>query len=404
MHTFENEYPIPICMKDGTKLILGIATGIFLMLISVVLLIWLDISLWVFLAMNAAGTALIFLPIASIDGDWVSLEEDGIRIDAPFVDLRIPFGSIIGADMVTGFKPGLRLYGLDLLKRGSGDFTNSTLGSYIFAGTVAVDRMIIVRFADKKTKTVAFNLPTVEATEDMFSRIVDATGSRPLDIPSSESEAGRRSHRSWKRKVAALVAVSIIVVVGLIAVTMTVGHAGAYLRDDALVIDATGMKKTVGFDEIVGVELRYDMGYGSRIGGTANSKILTGTFRNDEFGTYHLAVNRSVDACIVVFTEGKTKVFNLESDTETEEFFHELESRLPPRTAGFIASPYQCTARCRRRRMPAPRRSGSVRGSWGSAPWMDGTSIRSNLPNTVRRASSPGRGAWSSWGYRCTFR
>ena len=289
MHTFENGHPIPVCMKDGTKLILGIVAGIALMLIGVALLIWFDMSLWMFLAMNAVGTALIILPIASIDGDWVSLEEDGIRIDAPFVDLRIPFRSII-------------------------------------------------------------------------------------------------------------------VVVGLVAVTMTTGHAGAYLRDDALVIDATGMKKTVGFDEIAGVELRYDMDYGKRVGGTANSKILTGSFRNDEFGMYHLAVNRGVDACIVVFTEGKTKVFNLESDTETGEFFHELESRLPPRTAGFIASPYQCTARCRRRRMSAPQRSGSVRGSWGSAPWRDGTSIRSNPWSTVRRASSPGRGAWSSWGFRCTFR
>lgn len=176
MRTFENGHPIPVCMKDGTKLILGIVAGIALMLIGVALLIWFDISLWAFLAMNAVGTALIILPIASIDGDWVSLEEDGIRIDAPFVDLRIPFRSIIGADMVTDFKPGLRLYGLGLLKRGSGDFTNSTLGTYVFAGTTAVDRMIIVRFAEGKTKTVAFNLRTVEATEDMFSRIVDAAG------------------------------------------------------------------------------------------------------------------------------------------------------------------------------------------------------------------------------------
>ena len=70
MHTFENGHPIPVCMKDGTKLILGIVAGIALMLIGVALLIWFDMSLWMFLAMNAVGTALIILPIASIDGDW----------------------------------------------------------------------------------------------------------------------------------------------------------------------------------------------------------------------------------------------------------------------------------------------------------------------------------------------
>lgn len=87
------------------------------------------------------------------------------------------------------------------------------------------------------------------------------------------------------------------------------------------------MHKTILYEDINDVELRYDVSYGTRTGGIADSRILTGNFRNDEFGNYHLAVNRDVDACIVVFTEGKTKVFNLHSNEETESFFLILQFR-----------------------------------------------------------------------------
>ena len=316
-------------MVDDSKMIIRVCLSIAVTVLAIVLLVCLEIPLWLFVILISASVIAVFLPIGSTKGDWASIDDWGIRIKAPFVDLSIPFSSITGAEMVTGFRPGLRMFGYGLMKRGSGNFTNDMLGSYMFAGTTAVDRMIIIRSADRKIGTVAFNLPSVAATEALFSAIRESTGVGSIGLSATETESNRRSHRSMKRIVIVISAISVIAVAIILALTMTAGHADAYLEDDALVIDATMMHKTVGYDEIVDIELRYDMGYGTRTGGLANSKILSGNFRNDEFGNYHLAVNRDVDACIVVFTEGKTKVFNLHSNEETESFFLDLQSKIP---------------------------------------------------------------------------
>ncbi|MGN0099101.1 MAG: hypothetical protein ACI38Y_07235, partial [Candidatus Methanomethylophilaceae archaeon] len=80
----------------------------------------------------------------------------------------------------------------------------------------------------------------------------------------------------------------------------------------------------VDYGEIAYVELRTDMDYGDRVGGLGNGKVLTGNFRNDEFGKYRLAIWRAVDECIVVHTTGKTVVFNLENGDTTRAFYEDL--------------------------------------------------------------------------------
>lgn len=314
-------------MNDGGRLFVGVGSSIVLSLLAVVLLLCLEIPIWMFLAMIAVSVIIAFVPLASTKGDWVSIGDDGVVIKAPFVDLSIPFSSIQSADMVTGFKPGIRIFGYGLLKRGSGSFTNEMLGNYTFAGTTAVNRMIVIRSSNKKIGIVALNLPSENATQELFDKIAEAVGTSPAEMPPMDVEGNRESYRSMKRAVVALSAIIIVAVAAILIFTMTTGHVDAYLEEDSLVIDATGMHKTVPYESIISVELRYDVDYGTRTGGIANSKILTGNFRNDEFGNYHLAVNRGVEACIVVFTEGKSKVFNLHSNEETESFFLNLQSK-----------------------------------------------------------------------------
>lgn len=277
--------------------------------------------------MIAVSVIIIFIPLASTKGDWVSIGDDGVVIKAPFVDLSIPFSSIQSTDMVTGFEPGIRIFGYSLLKRGSGSFTNEMLGNYTFAGTTAVNRMIVIRSSNKRIGIVAFNLPSENATQEFFDKIAEAVGTSPAEMPPLDVEGNRESYRSMKRAVVALSAIIIVAVAAILIFTMTTGHVDAYLEEDSLVIDATGMHKTVPYESIISVELMYDVDYGTRTGGIANSKILTGNFRNNEFGNYHLAVNRGVETCIIVFTEGKSKVFNLHSNEETESFFLNLQSK-----------------------------------------------------------------------------
>ncbi len=318
-------------MNDTSKIVLGLAVSMALMAVDTVLLLCTPLSLVGFIAILIVALAVIPVSILTIKGEWVELMDDRISIKAPMAKLEIPFSSITELEIVSGFKPGLRVYGYGGLKRGSGDFTNEMLGNYTFAGTTAVDKMIVVRYVAKnsKARTVAFNLPDLAATEEMYAGIREATscGSIRRSSP-AEAKRARKNYRSTVRIVAGFTVIVLAAVAVLIAVAMTTGHVDVTLNDDSVTVDATMMHRTVDFDDIVALELRDGMDYGSRVGGLGNSNYLTGSFKNSEFGIYDLAVHAKVDRCIVLYMEGKNMVFNLDSDEKTAAFFDDLRNAI----------------------------------------------------------------------------
>lgn len=185
--------------------------------------------------MITVSVVVVFAPLASNNNNWVSMDGNGIIIKAPFVDLSIPYSSIQNADMVTGFKPGIRIIGYGFLRRGSGSFTNEMLGTYTFTGTTTVDRMIVIRSSNKKVDIVAFNLPSAEAIEELFHKIAKSIGSDSTGMPYLNTEKNKKSYRSTKRIIVALSAVAVIAVAAILIITMTMGHVDAYLDDDSLI-------------------------------------------------------------------------------------------------------------------------------------------------------------------------
>lgn len=318
-------------MNDTSKIVLGLVASMAIVAVDTVLLLCTPLSFLWYIVILIAAMAVIPLSILTIRGEWVELKDDRISINAPMAKLEIPFSSITELEIVSGFKPGLRVYGYYGLKRGSGDFTNEMLGSYTFAGTKAVDKTIVVRYVAKnsKARTAAFNLPDLAATEEMYAGIREATSCGSIRRPSpAEAERARRNYRSTVRIVVAFTAIALAIAAILVAVAMTTGHVDVTLNDDSVTDDATMMHRTVDFDDIVALELRDDMSYGSRVGGLGNSKYLSGNFKNSEFGRYNLAVHAGVDKCIVLYTEGRNMVFNLDSDEKTVAFFDELQNAI----------------------------------------------------------------------------
>lgn len=93
-------------------------------------------------------------------------------------------------------------------------------------------------------------------------------------------------------------------------------------------IEAPFVDESVPYQDINGLELRNDVDYGSRSSGYAGDHLLSGNFRNDEFGNYKLAVHKATDECIVVHQGGGILVFNLDSSDKTEQFYDDLSSRI----------------------------------------------------------------------------
>lgn len=333
-------------MNDTSKIALGLAVSLALIAVGTVLLMCTSLPFIGYIAILIVALAAIPLSLLTIRGEWVELEDDRISIKAPMAKLEIPFSSIRELEIVSGFEPGLRVYGYGGIKRGSGDFTNEMLGSYTFAGTTAVEKMIVVRFVAKngRMKAAAFNLPDLGATEEMYAGIREATscGSVRRSSP-AEAERARENYRSTVRIVAGFTVIVLAIAAILIAVAMTAGHVDVALNDDSVTVDATMMHRTVDFDDIVALELRDGMDYGSRVGGLGNSNYLTGNFKNSEFGKYDLAVHAKVDKCIVLYTEGRNMVFNLDSDGKTAAFFEELRNAISDHGASRTAMAWMPT-------------------------------------------------------------
>ena len=107
------------------------------------------------------------------------------------------------------------------------------------------------------------------------------------------------------------------------------GKMAVSMDDKGLHIDAPLANKRLCYKDIVSAELRWSMDVGYRTGGYASTKMLSGSFRNKEFGNYTLACHAKTKAYVVVKpTEGKILVFNLDSVDKTTDFYNRLTRKL----------------------------------------------------------------------------
>ena len=83
------------------------------------------------------------------------------------------------------------------------------------------------------------------------------------------------------------------------------------------------------YDEIEQHELDPDFEKGSRKWGYGTPDIMSGKFRNSQFGDYELASYAKVGPCIVISVGGDIYAFNQSSDAATQACYDELLSRLP---------------------------------------------------------------------------
>ncbi len=140
--------------------------------------------------------------------------------------------------------------------------------------------------------------------------------------------------RSAPRKMRVYTIIAIPVITGALVVACAIGSlvvlgsgsVSANLDDKGLGVSAPFVDEEISYQDIDSVELRNDVDYGSRRAGYAGKNLLSGNFRNDEFGNYKLAVHRSTDECIVVHHDGGILVFNLESSDDTKRFYDDLSS------------------------------------------------------------------------------
>ena len=126
--------------------------------------------------------------------------------------------------------------------------------------------------------------------------------------------------RYWK--ISAAVTGAILV---FVAVMLFSGKVETTFGDDSFTVRGSYYgSQTVSYADIDSVELRQDDVPGSRVFGLGSYRLLLGTFRNEEFGTYTRYTYYKPESCIVVRMGEKVLVLSGKDKAETQEIYNQL--------------------------------------------------------------------------------
>lgn len=140
-----------------------------------------------------------------------------------------------------------------------------------------------------------------------------ARGKKPDPLPTLSSHY-------WK--ISAAVTVAILV---FVAVMLFSGRVETTLGDDSFTVRGSYYgSQTVSYADIDSLELRQDDVPGSRVFGVGSYRLLLGTFRNEEFGTYTRYTYYKPEACVVVRMGEKVLVLSGKDKAETQEIYDQL--------------------------------------------------------------------------------
>ena len=312
-------------MSDGARFALGAIAYLLVQVILIVLLVREQVRLVLFLILEAASTVILLIPMLKTEGSKAEVKDGRLKVRAFMVNLDIPLSSITAVECRDSFKPGMKIIGYAGIKKGSGDFKNAEFPSYTFAGDARIAKFVLIRYG--KDKVAVFNSVDEAYTTSLYVAIKTGT-----NVSSKVSHGtDETAYSKFKRNLAIGVGIVVVLLVAMVAVLLNTGHVDAHLDDDALVIDATMMRKTIAYTDIESVELRDEFDAGTRVGGFGGLKVATGNFRNDEFGTYKLAIHSGMRPVIVVHcTDSSVVVFDAGSPDGTRAMFEDLQSRIGP--------------------------------------------------------------------------
>lgn len=114
-----------------------------------------------------------------------------------------------------------------------------------------------------------------------------------------------------------------------VGVLLFSGDISVQYGDSSFTIKATYWSDLeVDYNAIENIEFRQTNDAGQRTNGFGSSRLLMGTFRNDEFGTYTRYSYTKCPSAVVMTVSGKTLVLSGADDDSTQAIYHELLSRI----------------------------------------------------------------------------
>lgn len=304
-----------------------------------VLLVSGTIAVPAFVSMVCFSVALLLIPLFFIGKGSITQSYAGITIKGPCLDVFIEYSKIQAVEKRESFQTGIRVFGYGGLKLRSGDFSNKEFGKYKFYGRMDVPLFIVVRCDDK---IVVFNDKDVQSTSMLYDLLVSRSHS--FGTVTMTQEERQKNAFDYSRIAKMVVVFSVILAIGIVVFVMFIisaGHVNVSLDDTGINIDASMADQHINYSDIATVEYRDGFDKGSRIGGYSSLDIDSGTYRNNEFGKYKLAIHSKVPAYIVIgLKDGSHSVFNMDGVDATKTMCQDIKDRVGLSTSAvFTGSP-----------------------------------------------------------------
>lgn len=128
-----------------------------------------------------------------------------------------------------------------------------------------------------------------------------------------------------EKTMSVITAIFIPVLIIGITVMMFTGNINVEFKDKSFVIEASYWSDPeIEYSSIDSVTYREDVDSGMRTNGFGSARLLMGTFKNDEFGTYTRYSYTNCSECVVLDIDGNTLVISGKNKEDTKEIYEKL--------------------------------------------------------------------------------
>ena len=135
----------------------------------------------------------------------------------------------------------------------------------------------------------------------------------------------------WGNSKAAVIVTAILLplVAILCAVMLFTGDVEATVGEDALTVKAAySSDLVIRYEDIDAAEYREGRVDGERVYGVGSPRLLTGTFRNEEFGNYTRYTYTNDTAHLILTVDGKTVVISTGDAAKTQEIYQTILAKI----------------------------------------------------------------------------
>lgn len=135
----------------------------------------------------------------------------------------------------------------------------------------------------------------------------------------------------WGNSKAAVIVTAILLPLVLIgvAVLMFTGNLEATLGEEALTVEATfSSDLVIRYEDVETIEYREHAVDGERVYGFGSARLLIGSFKNEELGTYTRYTYTGDAPCVVMTVKGKTVVISTGDDATTKAIYDKISAKI----------------------------------------------------------------------------